>query len=216
MDLRFDEKGLIPAVVQHAQTGRVLMMAYMNRESLQRTMDTGLACFFSRSRQQLWTKGETSGYYLHVQGIAADCDGDALLVTALPDGPTCHTGEESCFFEELHGNAAPPFSLEALMALIADRRQHPKEGSYTNYLFDKGLDKILKKVGEESTEVIVAGKGGDRAETIYEIADLCYHVLVLMAQMGIPVEAVTRELANRHVVDKKTKQETARAQETGQ
>ena len=211
MDLRFDEKGLIPAVVQHAQTGRVLMMAYMNRESLQRTMDTGLACFFSRSRQQLWTKGETSGHYLHVQGIAADCDGDALLVTALPDGSTCHTGEESCFFEELHGNAAPPFSLEALMALIADRRQHPKEGSYTNYLFDKGLDKILKKVGEESTEVIVAGKGGDRGETIYEIADLAYHVLVLMAQMGISVGDIRKELAGRHVIDKKTKQETSSA-----
>ena len=211
MDLRFDEKGLIPAVVQHAQTGRVLMMAYMNRESLQRTMDTGLACFFSRSRQQLWTKGETSGHYLHVQGIAADCHGDALLVTALPDGPTCHTGEESCFFEELHGNAAPPFSLEALMALIADRRQHPKEGSYTNYLFDKGLDKILKKVGEESTEVIVAGKGGDRGETIYEIADLAYHVLVLMAQMGISVGDIRKELAGRHVIDKKTKQETSSA-----
>ncbi len=211
MDLRFDEKGLIPAVVQHAQTGRVLMMAYMNRESLQRTMDTGLACFFSRSRQQLWTKGETSGHYLHVQGIAADCDGDALLVTALPDGPTCHTGEESCFFEELHGDAAPPFSLEALMALIADRRQHPKEGSYTNYLFDKGLDKILKKVGEECTEVIVAGKGGDRGETIYEIADLAYHVLVLMAQMGISVGDIRKELAGRHVIDKKTKQETSSA-----
>ncbi|MGI6653857.1 MAG: bifunctional phosphoribosyl-AMP cyclohydrolase/phosphoribosyl-ATP diphosphatase HisIE [Christensenellales bacterium] len=211
MDLRFDEKGLIPAVVQHAQTGRVLMMAYMNRESLQRTMDTGLACFFSRSRQQLWTKGETSGHYLHVQGIAADCDGDALLVTALPDGPTCHTGEESCFFEKLHGDAAPPFSLEALMALIADRRQHPKEGSYTNYLFDKGLDKILKKVGEECTEVIVAGKGGDRGETIYEIADLAYHVLVLMAQMGISVGDIRKELAGRHVIDKKTKQETSSA-----
>ncbi|MGI6635356.1 MAG: bifunctional phosphoribosyl-AMP cyclohydrolase/phosphoribosyl-ATP diphosphatase HisIE [Christensenellales bacterium] len=211
MDLRFDEKGLIPAVVQHAQTGRVLMMAYMNRESLQRTMDTGLACFFSRSRQQLWTKGETSGHYLHVQGIAADCDSDALLVTALPDGPTCHTGEESCFFEALHGDAAPPFSLEALMALIADRRQHPKEGSYTNYLFDKGLDKILKKVGEESTEVIVAGKGGDRGETIYEIADLAYHVLVLMAQMGISVGDIRKELAGRHVIDKKTKQETSSA-----
>ena len=211
MDLRFDEKGLIPAIVQHAQTGRVLMMAYMNRESLQRTMDTGLACFFSRSRQQLWTKGETSGHYLRVQGIAADCDGDALLVTALPDGPTCHTGEESCFFEELHGDAAPPFSLDALMALIADRRQHPKEGSYTNYLFDKGLDKILKKVGEESTEVIVAGKGGDRGEIIYEIADLAYHVLVLMAQMGISVGDIRKELAGRHVIDKKTKQETSSA-----
>ena len=140
-----------------------------------------------------------------------DCDGDALLVTALPDGPTCHTGEESCFFEELHGNAAPPFSLEALMALIADRRQHPKEGSYTNYLFDKGLDKILKKVGEESTEVIVAGKGGDRGETIYEIADLAYHVLVLMAQMGISVGDIRKELAGRHVIDKKTKQETSSA-----
>lgn len=209
--LRFDEKGLIPAVVQHADTGRVLMVGYMNRDSLARTMESGLACFYSRSRQTLWTKGETSGNFLRVRGITADCDGDTLLVFALPDGPTCHTGEDSCFHAPLFGDAAAPFTMEALNALIEDRRAHPKEGSYTNYLFDKGLDKMLKKVGEESTEVIVAGKGGDRNETIYEIADLAYHVLVLMAQMGISVADIRQELASRHVIDKKVKQETSSA-----
>ena len=212
-NLKFDERGLIPAVVQDADSGRVLMLGYMNRESLGKTMDSGQCWFFSRSRGRLWLKGETSGHYLNVVSVDADCDGDALLVRAHPQGPTCHTGEQSCFFDPLLAGPEP-FTLHALYTLIQGRKRDKKEGSYTTYLFDKGLDKILKKVGEESTEVIVAGKGGDRAETIYEVADLCYHVLVLMAQMDIPVEAVTRELANRHVVDKKTKQETACAQET--
>lgn len=213
-NLKFDERGLIPAVVQDADSGRVLMLGYMNRESLGKTMDSGQCWFFSRSRGRLWLKGETSGHYLNVVSVDADCDGDALLVRAHPQGPTCHTGEQSCFFDPLLAGPEP-FTLHALYTLIQGRKRDKKEGSYTTYLFDKGLDKILKKVGEESTEVIVAGKGGDRAETIYEIADLCYHVLVLMAQMDIPVEEVMRELAGRHVVDKKTKQETARAQEQG-
>ncbi|NLD33364.1 MAG: bifunctional phosphoribosyl-AMP cyclohydrolase/phosphoribosyl-ATP diphosphatase HisIE [Clostridiales bacterium] len=214
-NLKFDERGLIPAVVQDADSGRVLMLGYMNRESLGKTMDSGQCWFFSRSRGRLWLKGETSGHYLNVVSVDADCDGDALLVRAHPQGPTCHTGEQSCFFDPLLAGPEP-FTLHALYTLIQGRKRDKKEGSYTTYLFDKGLDKILKKVGEESTEVIVAGKGGDRAETIYEIADLCYHVLVLMAQMDIPVEEVMRELAGRHVVDKKTKQETVRAQESGQ
>lgn len=213
-NLKFDERGLIPAVVQDADSGRVLMLGYMNRESLGKTMDSRQCWFFSRSRGRLWLKGETSGHYLNVVSVDADCDGDALLVRAHPQGPTCHTGEQSCFFDPLLAGPEP-FTLHALYTLIQGRKRDKKEGSYTTYLFDKGLDKILKKVGEESTEVIVAGKGGDRAETIYEIADLCYHVLVLMAQMDIPVEEVMRELAGRHVVDKKTKQETARAQEQG-
>ena len=213
--LKFDARGLIPAIVQDADNGRVLMLGYMNRESLGKTLDSGRCWFFSRSRGQLWLKGATSGHYLDVVSVDADCDGDALLVRARPQGPTCHTGEVSCFHNPLL-EGEPAFSLQALYDLIQGRKTEKKEGSYTTYLFEKGLDKILKKVGEESTEVIVAGKGGDRAETIYEVADLCYHVLVLMAQMDIPVEAVTRELANRHVVDKKTKQETTRAQETGQ
>lgn len=213
--LKFDARGLIPAVVQDADNGQVLMLGYMSQESLDKTLDSGRCWFFSRSRNQLWLKGETSGHYLDVVSVDADCDGDALLVRARPHGPTCHTGETSCFFNPLL-EGEPPFSLQGLYSLIQDRKLEKKEGSYTTYLFEKGLDKILKKVGEESTEVIVAGKGGDKAETIYEIADLCYHVLVLMAQMDIPVEAVTRELASRHVVDKKTKQETARAQEPNQ
>lgn len=210
-NLRFDANGLIPAVVQDETAGRVLMVAYMNRESLDRTIAGGLACFYSRSRQRLWVKGETSGNFLRVQAIRTDCDGDTLLLSVQPDGPACHTGEVSCFFEPLYGDAAEPFTLEALMALIEDRRRHPKEGSYTNYLFEKGLDKMLKKVGEESTEVIIAGKGGDKGETIYEIADLAYHVLTLMAQMGISVADIRKELSSRHVMDRKVKQETGSA-----
>ena len=209
--LKFDAAGLIPAIVQDSGTGQVLMLGYMNRESLQRTLDTSLCTFYSRSRQQLWVKGETSGHILQVNSLSADCDGDSLLVRATPQGPTCHTGETSCFFNPLL-EGPEPFSLQGLYALLAGRKAQSKEGSYTNYLFDKGLDKILKKVGEESTEVIVAGKGGDRQETIYEIADLCYHVLVLMVQMGIGVGDVARELAGRHVIDKKQKQETAAAE----
>ena len=207
-ELKFDEKGLIPAIVVDAVSKRVLTLAYMNRESLQITMEKGLTCFWSRSRQELWLKGETSGNYQHVVSITADCDKDALVVMVEPDGPACHLGTESCFenpvweSEELH-----EFSLQGLMKLIEGRKTEKKEGSYTTYLFEKGLDKILKKVGEECTEVIIAGKADDKKETVYEIADLAYHVMVLMIQMGISLEDIHRELASRHVIDHKVKQE---------
>ena len=207
-ELKFDEKGLIPAIVVDSISKRVLTLAYMNRESLQITMEKGLTCFWSRSRQELWLKGETSGNYQHVVSITADCDKDALVVMVEPDGPACHLGTESCFenpvweSEDLH-----EFSLQGLMKLIEGRKTEKKEGSYTTYLFEKGLDKILKKVGEECTEVIIAGKADDKKETVYEIADLAYHVMVLMIQMGISLEDIHRELASRHVIDKKVKQE---------
>ena len=207
-ELVFDEKGLIPAVVVDDVTKEVLTVAYMNRESLKISMEKGLTCFFSRSRQELWLKGETSGNYQHIISITADCDRDALTVVVKKDGPACHRGTESCFTEKLYeSEELHDFSLDALMKLIETRKTEKKEGSYTTYLFEKGIDKILKKVGEESTEVIVAGKGNDRAETIYEIADLTYHVLVLMIEMGISIEDIHRELASRHVIDKKVKQE---------
>ena len=206
--LKFDEKGLIPAVVVDSISKKVLTVAYMNRESLAITMEKGLTCFYSRSREKLWLKGETSGNYQHVVSITADCDGDALVVIVEKDGPACHTGSDSCFkypiwqSEELH-----EFTLEGLAELLEGRKKDRPEGSYTTYLFDKGLDKILKKVGEECTEVIIAGKAEDKAETVYEIADLAYHVMVLMTQMGISVEDVHRELASRHIIDHKVKQE---------
>ena len=206
--LKFDEKGLIPAVVVDSITKKVLTVAYMNRESLEISMEKGLTCFYSRSRQKLWLKGETSGNYQHIVSITADCDGDALVVVVEKDGPACHTGTDSCFTntiwqsEELH-----EFTMQGLADLLEGRKKDRPEGSYTTYLFDKGLDKILKKVGEESTEVIIAGKAEDKAETIYEIADLAYHVMVLMTQMGISVEDVHRELASRHIIDHKVKQE---------
>lgn len=207
-ELKFDENGLIPAIVVDAVSKKVLTLAYMNRESLKISMERGLTCFWSRSRQQLWLKGETSGNYQHIVSITADCDRDALVVMVEKDGPACHTGSDSCFTapvwqsEELSG-----FSLEGLYGLLEGRKKDRPEGSYTTYLFDKGIDKILKKVGEECTEVIIAGKADDRAETIYEIADLAYHVMVLMVQMGIRVEDVHRELASRHIIDHKVKQE---------
>lgn len=207
-ELKFDEKGLIPAVVVDAYSGKVLTLAYMNRESLARSMETGLTCFWSRSRGELWTKGETSGNFQHIVSITADCDRDALTVLVEKDGPACHTGSDSCFGESVYESTdRHAFSLDMLMELIADRKLHPKEGSYTTYLFEKGLDKILKKVGEESTEVIIAGKAEDKKETVYEIADLCYHVMVLMLELGISLEDVRRELAGRHVIDHKVKQE---------
>ena len=207
-NLKFDEKGLIPAIVVDSITKKVLTLAYMNKESLQISMEKGLTCFYSRSRQELWLKGETSGNYQHIVSITADCDGDALVVMVEPDGPACHLGTESCFenpvweSEELH-----EFSLQGLMKLIEGRKIEKKEGSYTTYLFEKGLDKILKKVGEESTEVIIGAKNNDKKETIYEIADLTYHVMVLMIEMGISLEDIHNELASRHVIDKKVKQE---------
>ena len=207
-ELKFDEKGLIPAVVADAVTKKVLTLAYMNEESLKITMEKQLTCFWSRSRQELWLKGETSGNYQHVVSITADCDKDALLILVEPDGPACHTGEVSCFHNPLfESDERHEFSYEGLMDLIKGRKTEKKEGSYTTYLFEKGRDKILKKVGEESTEVIIAGKADDKKETIYEIADLAYHVMVLMIDMGISLEDVFKELASRHVIDKKVKQE---------
>ena len=206
--LKFDEKGLIPAIVVDSITKKVLTLAYMNRESLGITMEKELTCFFSRSRQELWLKGETSGNYQHVVSITADCDGDALVVVVEPDGPACHTGEETCFHNPIFDSEErQEFSLGALIKLIEGRKIEKTEGSYTTYLFEKGLDKILKKVGEESTEVIIAAKADDKRETVYEIADLTYHLLVLMIEMGISLEDVHRELASRHVIDKKVKQE---------
>ena len=208
MELKFDEKGLIPAIVQDHYTKQVLTLAYMNAESLAITIDERRTCFWSRSRQELWRKGDTSGNVQHVVSITADCDGDALVVEVVKDGPACHTGSESCFFNEIYlSDELKQFSYEGLYHLIEGRKTSPKEGSYTTYLFDKGLDKILKKVGEECTEVIIGGCKEDKEETIYEIADLTYHVMVLMVQMGITVEDITRELEKRHVVDHKVKQE---------
>ena len=206
-ELKFDEKGLIPAIVVDDETGKVLTLAYMNRESLAISMEKKLTCFWSRSRQELWLKGETSGNYQHIVSITADCDGDALEVRVKKDGPACHTGEESCFHNLVLGENKEKFKLEGLYQLLLSRKRELPESSYTTYLFQKGLDKILKKVGEESTEVIIAGKAEDKAETIYEIADLAYHVLVLMVQLGISVEDVRKELASRHIIDHKVKQE---------
>ena len=208
-NLKYNSDGLIPAIITDEADGAVLMLGYMNAESLGITLDQKKVCFFSRSRQKLWLKGETSGNFLNVVSIKTDCDADTLLITAKPDGPTCHTGARSCFFEDIYEdeNAEQAFCLDDLMKLIEGRKTNPKEGSYTTYLFEKGIDKILKKVGEECTEVIIAGKGGDRAEAIFEIADLTYHIMVMMTEMGISLDEVRAELASRHVVDKKIKQE---------
>ena len=207
-ELKFDAQGLIPAIVVDAKTKKVLTLAYMNRESLAVTMEKGLTCFWSRSRNELWLKGETSGNYQHVVSITADCDKDALVVMVEKDGPACHTGTDSCFNDLVwESDERHEFSLEGLIKLIEGRKIEKKEGSYTTYLFEKGLDKILKKVGEESTEVIIAAKAEDKKETIYEIADLAYHVMVLMIQAGISLEDIHDELASRHVVDHKVKQE---------
>ena len=206
--LKFDEKGLIPAIVVDAVTMRVLTLAYMNRESLRISMEKELTCFWSRSRQELWLKGETSGNYQHIVSITADCDGDALVVTVEPEGPACHLGTDSCFeYPVYQSENRHEFSLQGLMDLIEGRKTDRKEGSYTTYLFDKGLDKILNKVGEESTEVIIAAHANDRKETVYEIADLAYHIMVLMVEQGISLEDIHRELAGRHVIDHKVKQE---------
>lgn len=206
--LKFDEKGLIPAIVVDADTKKVLTLAYMNRESLEISIREKRTCFWSRSRQELWQKGETSGNVQHIVSITADCDRDALTVVVKKDGPACHLGTDSCFeYPVWENDDLHPFSMEGLMEMLIGRKVEKKEGSYTSYLFDKGIDKILKKVGEESTEVIIAGKAGDKRETIYEIADLTYHVMVLMIEMGISLEDILTELASRHVIDKKVKQE---------
>ena len=207
-ELKFDERGLIPAIIQDARTGQVLTLAWMNRESLGISMEKELTCFWSRSRQELWLKGETSGNYQHIVSITADCDRDALVVAVEKDGPACHTGTESCFTAPVwESDTRQEFHLRDLYALLEGRKRDKPEGSYTSYLFDKGLDKILKKVGEESTEVIIAAKAEDRKETVYELADLMYHAMVLMVEMGIPLEEVRQELAGRHVIDHKVKQE---------
>ena len=206
--LKFDEKGLIPAVVVDTETKKVLTVAYMNAESLQISMEKGLTCFFSRSRQKLWLKGETSGNVQHIVKITADCDRDALVVEVRKEGPACHLGTDSCFNEVIfEGEEPPAFQYPDLMEMLEGRKAQPKEGSYTTYLFEKGLDKMLKKVGEETTEVIIAAKDGDKANTIYEIGDLMYHVMVLMIEMGISLEDINKEMASRHVIDKKVKQE---------
>ena len=207
-ELKFDEKGLIPAIVVDAVSKRVLTLAYMNRESLKISMEKGLTCFFSRSRQELWLKGETSGNYQHIVSITADCDRDALVVMVEKDGPACHLGTDSCFeYPVYQSDERQEFSYQGLLELLQGRKTEKKEGSYTTYLFEKGLDKSLKKVGEESTEVIIAAKAEDKRETVYEIADLAYHVMVLMVQMGISLEDIHKELASRHVIDHKVKQE---------
>ena len=206
--LKFDEKGLIPAIVVDAISKQVLTLAYMNRESLAISMEKELTCFWSRSRQELWLKGETSGNYQHIVSITADCDGDALTVMVEPEGPACHLGTKSCFTNPVYvSENRSEFSYQGLMDLIRGRKEDKKAGSYTTYLFEKGLDKILKKVGEESTEVIIAAHAQDKAETVYEIADLAYHVMVLMTEAGISLEDIHRELASRHVIDHKVKQE---------
>ena len=207
-ELKFDANGLIPAVVVDSITKKVLTVAYMNRESLETSMEKGLTCFWSRSRQELWLKGETSGNYQHIVSITADCDKDALVIVVEKDGPACHLGTDSCFANPVwQSEEKQEFSLNGLYDMLVSRKNDKPEGSYTTYLFEKGIDKILKKVGEESTEVIIAAKADDRDETVYELADLAYHAMVLMVQMGITVEDVHKELASRHIIDHKVKQE---------
>ena len=207
-ELKFDSNGLIPAIVVDNLSKKVLTLAYMNEESLKISLEKEMTCFYSRSRQELWLKGETSGNYQHIVSISADCDKDALVVMVEKEGPACHTGADSCFFTPLFiSDTLPEFSMDGLYALLEGRKADMPEGSYTTYLFQKGIDKILKKIGEESTEVIIAAKDNDKKETIYEIADLAYHVMVMMVQMGITVDDVRKELASRHVIDHKVKQE---------
>jgi len=206
-NLKFDEKGLIPAIVVDSETKKVLTLAYMNEESLKISIKEGKTCFWSRSRQELWRKGETSGNYQYIQSITADCDNDALVVMVKKDGPACHTGADSCFNNTFFGEKDTDFSVASLYKKLKGRKEQMPEGSYTTYLFEKGIDKILKKIGEESTEVIVAAKGNDKAEAIYELADLMYHSLVLMVEMGISVDDVKEELASRDIIEKKVKQE---------
>ena len=206
-DLKFDANGLIPAIIQDHYTKKVLMLAYMNAESLEITIKEGKTCFWSRSRQELWRKGATSGNTQQVVSIRTDCDKDTLLIDVIKNGPACHTGSESCFYRDVVEPETEEFSYEGLYEMLLGRKINKKEGSYTTYLFQKGIDKILKKVGEECTEVIIAGKADDKKETIYEIADLTYHVMVMMIEMGISLDDIHNELASRHVIDHKVKQE---------
>lgn len=205
-ELKFDEKGLTPVIVQDAETNEVLTLAYMNQESYELTLKDQLMTFYSRSRKELWRKGETSGNYQHLVSLKLDCDQDALVAKVKKDGPACHTGAESCFNEVLYGEDTQA-TIDTLYELIKGRKEIPQEGSYTSYLFEKGIEKILKKVGEESTEVVIGAMKEDYNETVFEISDLVYHILVLMVEMGIDLSQVRQELENRHVVDKKVKQE---------
>lgn len=207
MQIKYNSDGLFPAIVQDFHTGEVLMLAYMNEESFEITKKEGYTCFYSRSRNELWRKGETSGNRQKVMSMAFDCDTDTLLIKAIPAGPACHTGANSCFFKEV-SSEKEAFSIDGLYDLIAERKQTMPEGSYTTYLFEKGKEKILKKVGEECTEVVIGAMKDDKAETVYEIADVAYHLMVLMADMGISVNDIRDELGSRHVIDKKIKQET--------
>ena len=206
--IKFNAEGLIPAIVIDTETRGVLMLAYMNQESLRVSMEEGRTCFWSRSRKELWRKGETSGNVQKIVSITADCDADTLLVEVRKSGPACHTGAESCFFQPVFtGEETPAFRYEELFEMLRGRKEQPKEGSYTTYLFEKGIDKILKKIGEETTEVIISAKGGDKANTVYEIGDLMYHIMVLMIEAGISLDDIRREMASRHVIDRKVKQE---------
>lgn len=207
--LKFDDKGLIPAVVQDFYTKKVLTVAYMNKESLEITLREKKTCFYSRSRNKLWLKGETSGNFQHVVRITADCDYDALVVEVIKDGPACHLGTDSCFNSVIYADDSKrDFAMGDLYELIKGRKTNPQEGSYTTYLFQKGKEKILKKVGEECTEAVIGAMKNSKEETIFEISDVAYHILVLMVEMGISVDDIMGELASRHVVDNKVKQET--------
>lgn len=199
--IKYDANGLVPAIVQDFKTGEVLMLAYMNSESLKKTVETGRTWFYSRSRQSLWNKGETSGNFQNVKNMYFDCDADSILVQVEQIGPACHTGSRSCFFNKLVESDETPAEagiMGRLYELITERKSNPVEGSYTNYLFDKGIDKILKKVGEEASEVIIGAKNSDKDETVYEISDLVYHLLVLMVDMGIEIDDIKKELDKRH------------------
>ena len=200
-EFKLDKDGLVPVIVQDYRTDEILMMAYMNEESFDRTLSTGKMTYFSRSRQALWTKGETSGHFQYMKSLTIDCDKDTILAKVSQIGAACHTGNRSCFFTPLvkkeYQDANPYHVFENVYNVITDRREHPKEGSYTNYLFDKGIDKILKKVGEENTEIIIAAKNPDPEEIKYEISDYLYHLMVLMADKGVTWDDVTRELARR-------------------
>ena len=202
--IKFDEKGLVPAVLQDAVTKKVLMVAYMNEESLKMTLETGKATFWSRSRNELWVKGATSGNYMNVVAVDVDCDEDCLLLSVKADGPACHTGKESCFYRRISDGKLIEKEQEAgadilprLQAVAEDRLKNPQEGSYTNYLFEKGEDKILKKVGEEAAEVVIAGKNRNKSEIQYEVADLLYHMTVMLVDNGMSWQDIFEELEKR-------------------
>jgi phosphoribosyl-ATP pyrophosphohydrolase/phosphoribosyl-AMP cyclohydrolase len=199
--IKFDDKGLVPAIAQDIKTKEVLMLAYMNAESIAKTLESGYACYYSRSRQSLWTKGEISGHLQEIKGLYYDCDADTILLKVLQTGPACHTGQYSCFHNLVIGDSNLPEEdiLNKLYGIIADRKENPVEKSYTNYLFDKGIDKILKKVGEESAEVIIAAKNNDNQELIYEISDLVYHTMVLMINQGVSIDDIKKELKKRRI-----------------